>query len=64
MDSLGNIIRSVLKEKEEETIRTARTLVFSLKKEGMDKQQIEEMLYFSNYEEDIIKKVLDITFNR
>jgi hypothetical protein len=56
MDPLGNVFRELLKRTEEENLRNASSLAVELLKEGMDRSQIEEMLYANGFDEKIVRQ--------
>ena len=54
MDQLGKTVRELLRAKHEKSVRGAVLLAKMFQKEGMDKGQVEEMLYASEFEKEVI----------
>jgi len=59
MDLLGKVIRNLLKQSRSEAIRNASSLAKGLRDEGMTDSQVEEMLFDSNFEQDIVSAALE-----
>lgn len=59
MDPLGNAIRDFLKQTHAASVRNAVSLAMEFQDEGMKQDQIEEMLYSSGFESDVIAEALD-----
>lgn len=62
MDALGQTVRDFLQVYRKKQVLTASNLAKSLRKEGMVKTQIEELLYASEYEREVIDEVLQQVF--
>lgn len=58
MDPLGNVFRQLIKQARDESVRNATALALSLRKEGMKRPQIEEILYANGFEEGVIAEIL------
>ena len=54
MDPLGNVVRGFLKAAHASNVRNATNLALEFLKEGMRNDQIEEMLYAGDFEQDVI----------
>jgi hypothetical protein len=59
MDLLGNVIRNLVQDARARTVKTASKLAMSFAREGMNRDQIEEMLFAGGYESDIVYEVVD-----
>lgn len=59
MDPLGNAIRDFLKQTHATSVRNAVSLAMEFQDEGMKHDQIEEMLYSSGFDVDIVAEALD-----
>lgn len=60
MDRFGNVLRDFLKKAHADQVRNAVSLGTELRQEeGMTDEQIEEMLYASGFEADIIAEAMD-----
>jgi len=62
MDALGQTVRDFLSDYRKKQVLTASTLARSLRKEGMDRSQVEEMLYGGEYDPDVVNEVLQQVF--
>lgn len=58
MDPLGRTIRDFLTRLHGDQVQTATNLALELKKEGMSRGEIEEMLYASGYESEVVNDAL------
>lgn len=58
MDPLGKVMRELLKQAHVESVRQARTLALGLRDDGMTYDQIEEMLYSSEFDHEVIAEVM------
>lgn len=58
MDPLGNVVRDFLKKQHADNVRNAMALASELRDEGMKDDQIEEMLYSSEFESDVIVEAM------
>ena len=58
MDPLGNVVRELMRRQHDDIVRTASNLADELKSEGMDKSQVEEMLFASGFEPDVVAEAL------
>ena len=54
MDPLGKTVRELLRAKHEKSVRGAVLLAKMFQKEGMNKGQVEEMLFASEFETEVI----------
>ena len=59
MDPLGNVVREFMRRQRDDIVKTASALVGELQSEGMDRSQIEEMLFASGFETDVVAEALD-----
>lgn len=60
MDPLGTVVREFLKKARADNVRNAISLAAELRnEEGMKSNQIEEMLYASGFEADIIAEAME-----
>ena len=65
MDSLGKILKEFLKVKNENDIKTAVSIAKEMKKEGMNHEQLEEMLYNAGYDSTVIDEAMNrLLWNR
>jgi hypothetical protein len=62
MDALGQTVRDFLQVYRKKQVLTAATLAKTLRKEGMLRDQVEEMLYAGEYEEDVVTEVIQQVF--
>ena len=54
MDQLGKTVRELLRAKHEKSVRGALLLAKMFQKEGMDKSQVEEMLFANEFEKEVV----------
>jgi len=60
MDRFGNVLRDFLKKAHADQVKNAVSLGTELRQdEGMNDEQIEEMLYASGFEADVIAEAMD-----
>ena len=59
MDPLGNVVRELLRRQRDDIVRTASNLADELRNEGMDRSQVEEMLFASGFESDVVAEALE-----
>lgn len=60
MDPLGNVVRDFLKKAHQDNVRNAISLAVEFQDdEGMSLDQIEEMLYSSGFDADVVAEALD-----
>ena len=60
MDPLGNVLRDFLKKKHSDNVHNAVALAKELRDdEGMNDEQIQEMLYASGFDSIVIAEALD-----
>lgn len=59
MDPLGKTVRDFLSRLHSDEVHTATNLAMELKKEGMNRGEIEEMLYASGYESEVVNDALE-----
>lgn len=59
MDPLGNAVRDMLRRQRDDMVRTASSLAEELKSEGMTSSQVEEMLFASGFESDVVSEAMD-----
>lgn len=59
MDPLGKIAREFLKQAHANQVRNALALSREFRKEGMNLNQVEEMLYASGFDEEVINDTLN-----
>lgn len=57
-DPLGNIIRNFMRDSHVKNIKHASVVAMDFAKDGMDYGQIEEMLFASGFEGEVIAEVL------
>lgn len=60
MDLLGEAVRRFLKESRAAAVQNAHSLATELCEEGMREAQIEEMLYSSEFDEDIVVEAMSL----
>ncbi len=59
MDPLGNVVREFLKKAHADNVRNATSLAAELRDgESMQDDQIEEMLYASGFEADVVTEAM------
>lgn len=56
--SLGAVIREFAKQNHLKEVKNASVIALEFAKEGMSQDQIEEMLFSSGYEADVINEAL------
>lgn len=54
MDPLGNVVRELLKQARAQRVKNATSLAGEFRKEGMTDSQIEEMLFASGFDDDVV----------
>ena len=54
MDLLGNVVRELLKQARAQRVKNAAALGDEFRKEGLTNSQIEEMLFASGFEDDVV----------
>lgn len=59
MDLLGKTVREFLKVRHDQDLKKANAMVVELRKEGMRKAEIEEMLYASGYDDQVVQEVME-----
>lgn len=59
MDPLGNVVRDFLKKAHSDAVQNATSLALELRDEGMDNDQIEEMLCASGFKSIVIAEAMD-----
>jgi hypothetical protein len=60
VDPLGNVVKDFLKKAHRDNVRNAFSLAKELRdEEGMNDEQIEEMLYASGFEADVIGEAMN-----
>lgn len=59
MDLLGSVVRNLVQDAKARTVKAASKLAMSFAREGMNHDQIEEMLFSAGYESDIVYDVLE-----
>jgi hypothetical protein len=62
MDALGQTVRDFLQVYRKKQVLTASTLAKTLRKEGMSRDQVEEMLYAGDYESAVVEEVVQQLF--
>jgi hypothetical protein len=62
MDALGQTVRDFLQVYRKKQVLTASTFAKTLRKEGMSRDQVEEMLYAGDYEAEVVEEVLQQIF--
>jgi len=62
MDALGQTVRDFMRAYREKQIKSACTLAQGLRKEGMSRDQVEEMLYGADVDPEIVDEVLEQSF--
>ena len=60
MDLLGKTVRELLKQSHSDAVRNAHSLAKELRKEGMKDSQVEEMLYASGFDADIVSEAISL----
>ena len=60
MDLLGEVVRNFLKESRGAAVQNAHSLATELREEGMKEPQIEEMLYASDFDEDVVVEAMSM----
>jgi hypothetical protein len=63
MDPLGDVVRQFLSQQREDTVKTAVTLAADLRKESMNRDQAEEMLYGAGYESEVVDEAIKRVFD-
>jgi len=58
MDILGKVVRDYLKQAHEKEVKQAYVIAKDFKKDGLNNSEIEELLYSSGYDADIIEEAL------
>lgn len=58
MDLIGNTFRELFAQKHAESVRNASTLAKECSRDGMKPVEVEEMLYASGFEEDVVSTAL------
>lgn len=58
MDLLGNVVRNLMQTARARTVKSATALALGFSQDGMDRDQIEEMLFDGGYETDVIDEVM------
>jgi SOS response regulatory protein OraA/RecX len=58
MDQLGNVFRTYLSEVRASRLRSAQAMADELRRDGMSKTEIEEMLFANGFESEVIKEVI------
>lgn len=59
MDPLGRVVRELIQRQHEDIVRTATTLAVDLKADGMDDSQVEEMLFASGFDADVVAEAME-----
>ena len=62
MDKFGNVVRDFLKQAHATNVRNAAALASELRTEGMSSEQIEEMLFASDFDEQTVRDAMDVDF--
>lgn len=62
MDALGQTVRDFLQVYHKKQVLTASTLAKTLRKEGMSRDQVEEMLFAGDYENEVVEEVIQQLF--
>jgi hypothetical protein len=59
MDQLGKAMKDFIRQVRSDRVRNALALTGELSKEGMNNEQIEEMLFASGFEDDVVAEAMD-----
>ena len=58
MDNFGNVIRNLMQDVHSRMVLNASSLASEMRREGMTRDQVEEMLYAEGFEQDIIEEAM------
>ena len=58
MDTFGNVIRNLMQDVHSRTVLNASSLASEWEREGMTRDQVEEMLYSEGFDQDIIEEAM------